>query len=98
MPRPQAGTPTGTAFPLAGTPMNMAVADVDAVIRLGIEGHSVRTGGAPVKAEQGERMVKRPLPPGRERTRLPGSMPGKGVNAKRFLAAILAIAIFGLPS
>ena len=43
MPRPHAGTPNG-----------MALADVDTGIRLGIEGHSVRTAGGPVKHPTGE--------------------------------------------
>jgi len=42
MPRPQ-----------AGTPMDVALADVDTGIRLGIEGHSVRTAHTPVKYPSG---------------------------------------------
>jgi hypothetical protein len=86
MPRPQAGTPT-----------DVALADVDTGIQLGIEGHSVRAGRPRVKLESGELVVK-PLPRASTRTTVPGSMPGKGVDAKRSLAAILAIAIFSLRS
>ena len=41
MPRPQAGTPT-----------DVALADVDTCIRLGIEGHSVRNSGESVNTHR----------------------------------------------
>jgi hypothetical protein len=75
----------------------MALADVDTGIRLGIEGHSVRTAGGPVKLPAGDE-VDSVLPDGSRLTTVPGSMPGKAVDTKHFLAAILAIAIFGLRS
>jgi hypothetical protein len=49
MPRPQAGTPT-----------DVALADVDTCIRLGIEGHSVRASHACVKYPSGGHGQNRP--------------------------------------
>ena len=56
MPRPQAGTPT-----------DVALADVDTGIRLGIEWHSVLTPGRSVKHPSGEDLVPTPCPTGRGR-------------------------------
>ena len=54
MPRPQAGTPT-----------DVALADVDTGIRLGIECHSVLTSVRSVKHPSGEDLVPKPCPTGR---------------------------------
>ena len=86
MPRPQAGTPT-----------DVALADVDTCIRLGIEGHSVLAAHTCVKYPSGVTR-ETPLPIPSARVTVSGSMPGKGEDSKRFLAAILAIAIFGVRS
>jgi len=43
-------------LPQADTPTDMAVADVDTYIRLGIEGQSVRTPPPTVKSRKGDRV------------------------------------------